>query len=331
MSEYLLAGDIGGTKTNLAIVERQNNGKKVMLALDSFLNRDHAGIESIAQHFLGTHGITGISAACFGVAGAVRNGICYMPNLGWQLHERALSERLGIQRVMLINDLAATAHGIDELPPGKLITLHPGNPNPAGNRALIAAGTGLGEAILFATEHGLHVSSSEGGHCDFAPNNEIETRLLRHLWTRFGHASIERVVSGSGLYNIYTFLRDTGLFAEAAEIHAEIVNAADASATIAAKALDKQSPLCESALHHFVVCYGAEAGNLALKALATGGIYIGGGIAPKIVTALQEGYFLSAFLNKGRFSELLSHIPIRIIMDPKTALFGAAAIIAARH
>lgn len=327
MSEYLLAGDIGGTKTNLSIVRRSAHASGIVLVEGSFMNREHASIQSIVDFFLHRHGVAAIDAACFGVAGAVRDGVCDMPNLGWRLAEEGLADQLGIPRVILINDLVATAHGIDQLSPDQLLTLNAGRSEANGNRALIAAGTGLGEALMLQSKQGMHVSASEGGHCDFAPGNEVEIGLLQHLWGKFGHASVERVVSGSGLFNIYEYLHTTQRFHESAALHSEIANSSDPAALIAINALSKQSRLCEAALHVFVAAYGAEAGNLALKSLATGGIYIGGGIAPKIMPAMQAGSFLSAFVKKGRFSSLLSDIPVHMIMEPRTALFGAIAFI----
>jgi len=326
MSEHILAGDIGGTKTNFAIYTRQEQGELSCLADGSYFNHEYDGIEKVIRRFFDDTGIQTIGYACFGVAGAVQQGACTMPNLGWRLEEAALSKTLGVQ-VALLNDLVATAHGIDVLPADKLVTLNAGKPDLGGNMALIAAGTGLGEAILIHTDHGLHISASEGGHADFAPRDEDEIELWRYLASKFGHVSIERLVSGPGLYNIYAFLRDRGRLPEPEWLRARIATASDTSAVIAELALREESSLCKASLHRFVSIYAAEAGNLALKALATGGFYIGGGIAPKILTALSDGDFITIFQEKGRFSELLSNIPVKVIPDPKTALIGAAACI----
>jgi len=326
VTKHILAGDIGGTKTNFAIYTRQGQGDLSCLAECSYLNHEYDGIEKVIHRFFDDTGIQTIGYACFGVAGAVRKGACTMPNLGWRLEETALSKTLGVQ-VALLNDLEVTAHGIDVLPADKLVTLNAGKPDLGGNMALIAAGTGLGEAILIHTDHGLHISASEGGHADFAPRDEDEIELWQHLASKFGHVSIERLVSGPGLYNIYAFLRDSGRLPEPEWLRARIATASDTSAVIAELALREESSLCEASLHRFVSIYAAEAGNLALKALATGGLYIGGGIAPKILEALSDGNFITIFQDKGRFSELLSNIPVKVILDPKTALLGAAAYI----
>lgn len=324
MSDFILAGDIGGTKTNLAVYARQGQGEPSCMAEGSYRNREFVGIEEIIHRFIEDAAVRLPDYACFGVAGAVRQGVCMMPNLGWRLEETALARNLGMRRVALLNDLVATAHGIAALPPDKLVSLHDGNADRGGNKALIAAGTGLGEAILFETDHGLHVSASEGGHADFAPRNEEEIELWRHLAARFDHVSVERLVSGPGLCNIYAFLRDSGRLPEPPWLKERLDFAADASAAIAELALHEESPLCRAALHHFVSIYGAEAGNLALKALATGGVYVGGGIAPKILNALQTGAFLESFQSKGRFAGMLAQVPVKVILEPKTALLGAA-------
>jgi len=324
MTEYILAGDIGGTKTNLAVFVKQDHEKNRCIAEASYLNREYDGIEPIMHRFFDEHDTHNTDRACFGVAGTVHHGACIMPNLGWELEETSLSKNIGIQRVTLINDLAATAYGISQLSTDDVVTLNEGHVDAEGNTALIAAGTGLGEAILVKTAHGLHISATEGGHASFAPENDDEAELWHYLSSKFGHVSVERLVSGSGLYHIYMFLRDTECYTESESIQSEIASAVDASASIAAHARSKDSPLCTAALHQFVSIYGAEAGNLALKALATGGLYVGGGIAPKIVDALSDGLFISAFLNKGRFKPLLSNIPVKIILEPKTALLGAA-------
>jgi len=327
MSEYILAGDIGGTKTNLGIYTFNRHGELACLVDGSYSNRESASIEDIIRRFLDMTEIGPVRQACFGVAGAVQQGVCTMSNLGWRLDERALAKNLDLQRVALLNDLVTTAYGISTLPADKLVTLNAGKPDAGGNMALIAAGTGLGEAILVHTDHGLHISASEGGHADFAPRDEDEIELWRYLASKFGHVSVERLVSGPGLYNIYAFLRDSGRLPEPEWLRARIATASDASAVIASQALRKECPLCEAAMHRFVSIYGAAAGNLALRSLATGGLYIGGGIAPKILEALSDGNFIAIFQDKGRFSQLLSSMPVKVILEPKTALLGAAAYI----
>lgn len=323
MSDLLLAADVGATKTNLALYTVAGG---VLTAVDEahLVNAGHAGLEDVVRTFL--HGRTDVpSAACFGIAGPVAEGRSRMPNLGWLIDAAALERRLGLARVVLLNDLEATAHGIATLSPDQLKVLNPGAPVGRGNAALIAAGTGLGEAMLYwdGTRH--QVCASEGGHADFAPRNADEIGILERLMARFGHVSWERVVSGPGLHNIYDALD----LPEAPDVAARIAAAADASATITELALTGGSARATRALDVFVSAYGAEAGNLALKALATGGVYVGGGIAPKLLTRIADGTFMRAFTDKGRFSEWLGRIPVRVILDQKTALRGAAAYLAA--
>ena len=325
----VLAGDIGGTKTNLAIYAMERGAPSV-IAERNYLNCDHAGIEKIVRIFLeDTERLPRVS--CFGVAGAVMGGRCDMPNIGWHLDEGALARSIGMRQVKLLNDLEATAYGIATLHPDQLVTLNEGKQRKAGNMALIAAGTGLGEAIMFPTGKGYRASASEGGHTDYAPRNDGEIDLLRYLLNRYGRISYERLVSGPGLYNIYSFLKETDRFQEPAWLVERLAQKPDASAVIARAALDHEADICVAALEQFVSIYGAEAGNLALKALATGGIYIGGGIAPKILPKFSEGGFMSAFLDKGRFSDLLADIPVRVMTEPKTALRGAAAYMLSRR
>ena len=319
----ILAGDIGGTKSDLAIFDTDK--PHVLQFGMGFLNHEQANLISMLQNFIANAGMP-IRAACLAVAGTVRNGRCHMPNLSWILDEQEISVALGIERVTLINDLAATAHGMLTLPPEELMVINSGISEAKGNIALIAAGTGLGEAILFHHEKdGYQVAASEGGHVDYAPNNEEEIELLRYLWSRFGHASWERVVSGLGLVNIYDFLSQTAKVAEPTQVTSRITAAADRAAAIAQTAQLKESPRCVLAMDIFLHNYGAAAGNLALKALATGGIYIGGGIAPKLPRDIWKGCFMQAFSNKGRFDDMLSNIPVKLILEPKTALLGAAA------
>lgn len=319
----ILAGDIGGTKSELAIFDTER--PQVLQFGMGFLNHVQANLISMLRNFIANAG-TPVQAACLAVAGAVRNGRCHMPNLSWILDGQEIRAALGIEQVTLINNLVATAHGMLTLPPEQLVVINPGVPEAKGNLAFIAAGTGLGEAILFHHEEdGYQVSASEGGHADYAPSNEEEIELLRYLWSRFGHASWERVVSGLGLINIYDFLSLTAKVSEPAQITSRIMAAADGAAAIAKAAQLRESPRCAHAMDMFLHNYGAAAGNLALKALATGGIYIGGGIAPKLPRDIWKGSFMRAFSNKGRFADMLSNIPVKLILEPKTALLGAAA------
>jgi glucokinase len=230
---------------------------------------------------------------------------------------------LGIESVSLINDLEATAYGIFTLDNTEFTVLNEGSPQLEGNMALIAAGTGLGEAIIYWDGSHYRPSASEGGHADFAPRNPLEIELLRYLVDRFRHVSYERVVSGPGLLNIYNFLKDGDYFKEPAWL-AEKLAAADPGAVISEAALTGEAEICIHALNLFVSIYGAEAGNLALKAKARGGIFVGGGIAPKILEKLTDGSFLKAFTDKGRFAEFLLTIPVKVILNEETALRGAA-------
>lgn len=323
----ILAGDIGGTKTELAVFNvdqiRSASFTAPLFAL-RFLNREQAGFIPMLHHFLRQVNIP-THSACFAVAGAVRNGHTVMPNLNWILDENEIGNAFNVKQVRLINDLAATAHGALSLKSNQLMVLNSGQPEINGNLAIIAAGTGLGEAVLFSDDHGYyHVSASEGGHADYAPNSEEDVSLLRYLWAKFGHVSWERVVSGPGIANIYGFLSQTGQHPEATQVTNRIAEAMDWPAVIVQAALAGESPRCVEALNIFFHNYGSAAGNLALKALATGGLYIGGGIAPKLAQYINKGAFMQAFSNKGRFAEMMGNMPVKLILESKTALFGAA-------
>ena len=321
----ILAGDIGGTNTRLALFDGSAS-KPAPLVIQVFPSRIHSGLEEILAKFRTQHNEP-IKAASFGIAGPVRNGRCQTPNLAWIVDSAAIAGVLDLPRVDLVNDLEANAHGISVLGQEDFTVLHPGSPDASGNRALISAGTGLGEAGLLADGDSYRPYPSEGGHCDFAPQNETEIRLLEYLMGRFGHVSYERVLSGPGLYNIYQFFRDTGRAEEPAWLTAEL-GQRDPSSAISEHGLKGSCELCVKTMDQFVSLYGAEAGNLALKAMATGGIFLGGGIAPKILPKLQEPGFLKAFMAKGRVSGLLESIPIRVILNDKTALMGAGRLAA---
>jgi glucokinase len=325
MSEHLvLAGDIGGTKSNLAFFCGAPDAPQAV-AERSYRNREFASLADVVRRFLADTGLSAVSA-CFGVAGAVVDGASVLPNLDWKLSENELAQALGLNAVRLINDLEANALGISTLTSEQFFILNPGQPRPGGNRALIAAGTGLGEAFLFKTDVGYRVSASEGGHVDFAPRGEEQMGLLRYLAARYGHVSYERVLSGPGLANIYGFLRDDRGMEEPAWLAERIHGGEDAAAVIASAGLAREADICVHALDLFMGIYGAAAGNLALKALATNGLYLGGGIAPKLIEKFSESNFMTAFTDKGRFSCLLAEMPVRIILKPNTALRGAATV-----
>jgi glucokinase len=326
----VLAGDIGGTNTRLAFFDGEPGHLKAR-ETEVFPSGQHSGPEEIAHKFLSKHSHP-IDAICFGIAGPVRDGVSRTPNLPWVVDSRNISKELGVPIVELINDLEANAHGIAELGPHDFVALNQGEPGCSGNQALISAGTGLGEAGLLAEAGGCRPFASEGGHADFAPRNDVEIELLRFLMVKFGRVSWERVLSGPGLVNIYEFLRDTKRGIESKELADEIASG-NAAAAISRHGLEGAPEICVQALDIFVSIYGAEAGNLALKVMATGGMFVGGGIAPKIIKKLQGPAFLEAFYSKGRVRAVLEAIPVRVITNDKTALLGAGrvATLAARR
>lgn len=317
----ILAGDIGGTNTRLAFVDAAPGGMRILFE-KTFPSRERTSLEAALDEFFSLHRAA-FTRASFGIAGPVRNGRCEATNLPWVVDAKSVAKRLRLKRVGLINDLVANAYGIAMLRGKDFVTLNKGARNAQGNRALISAGTGLGEAGMLWDGAAHRPFASEGGHADFAPRNHLEMELLDHLMKRHGRVSYERLVSGPGLVNAYHFLRDTGKGKEPPWL-AEQLRHGDPAAVISRHALDGKSPLCIQALDLFVSVYGAEAGNLALAIMATGGVYLGGGIAPRIVSKLREPGFMNAFTAKGRLSPLLMDIPVRVIMNPKTALLGAA-------
>ena len=323
----ILAGDVGGTKVDLALYEFIN-GKLQYTRDKVFKAKNYPGLAVIVKEFLGNDQVT---AACFGVPGPVRDGRLRLTNLPWTLDSRELSSGLGIEHVFLINDLEANGYGIAELTPEQIYTLSEGDSSQTGNRALIAAGTGLGQSLLIWNGH-IHVPfPSEGGHADYAPRNEDEIDLLRFLKEKYnGRVSFERVVAGMGLTSIYQFLRDVRGMEEPAWLAEKIAQVSDPNSVITENALSAKSEICEKALDMFVSAYGAEAGNLALKVLSVGGLYVGGGIAPRIIEKLKDGTFIKAFTDKGRLSQLLINMPVRVILESRAALMGAAAYAEAR-
>ena len=320
----ILAGDIGATKTVLALFEEKNNSV-VQMDTATFASKEYPSLESVLTEFLHQVGAVAPEAACFGVAGPVIDGCSRTTNLPWVLEESVLAQACGARRVKLLNDLEAMAYGMVFLRPEELSVLQAGTqPKGKGNVAVIAAGSGLGEGFLYWDGARYHPIASEGGHADFAPRTEQEIALLRYLQTKLGdHVSYERVLSGPGVYAVYGFLRDSGYAAEPAWL-AEQLQSGDPSATITQLGLAGTEPLCAATLALFCSIYGAEAGNLALKCLALGGVFIGGGIAPKILPALQQGGFMRAFLDKGRFAELLGSMTVCVALNPQAPLWGAA-------
>lgn len=319
----LLAGDVGGTKTVLALVEE---GRLLRRAV--YPSARHPDLAAIVADFLGNPKPR-VDRACFGVAGPVLDERCRATNLPWLIDARALERDLGIARVALVNDFHALAIGITELPASQLASLHEGHPDARGPRVVLGAGTGLGEAVVIKGTEGYQVLTSEGGHADFAPRNELEIDLLRFMLRRHDRVSYERVVSGPGLVVLYRFLCERGQTPESTGLSAQITADPDsAAALISGWALAGDDRLCAEALHLFVSLYGAEAGNLALKVVARGGVYVAGGIAPKILPKLLDGTFEASFLDKGRMRPVLEEIPVQVVLDPDAGLLGAAAIAA---
>ena len=319
----IIAGDIGGTKTNVALFEARGRTLGPVVLQQSFPSGGYDSLEAIVSDFLGAHKPGRVTAACFGVAGPVVRGQVEATNLAWKVSDRSLAAVIGLDAVHLINDLEATAYGIDELGADQLYTLNEGDARARGHRALIAAGTGLGMAGIFFDGSAYHPMPSEGGHMDFAPRDEREFEMLRYLREKVGgRVSYERALSGLGIFNIYSFLRDTGRGEEPAWLAGEIASG-DPTAAVSRAAADGRSALAAEAIQMFVEIYGAMAGNLALLLKATGGLYVGGGIAPKILDKLKDGTFMRHYGDKGRMSGLVMSIPVRVILDDKTALYGA--------
>ena len=316
-----LAGDIGGTKTHLAFFIEEN-GELVCLYESKFPSQKYLNLRSIVSQFLKEKNIK-ILRACFGIAGPVKEGKSQATNLPWLVDSVGLEQDLGIDKVSLINDLEANAYGLKMLSPHEFYVINPGDPKAEGNQAIVSAGTGLGEAGIYYDGKNHYPFACEGGHTDFAPRNRREDRLLTYLRKRFDHVSYERILSGPGLYNLYQFMVETQEVVEKEETYREIAHG-DAPRLISEKGLIGSSLACRETLELFVSIYGSEAGNVALKLFSTGGIFIGGGIAPKILDALRGGSFLRSFIRKGRFSNLLENVPIKVILNERTALLGAA-------
>lgn len=329
----ILAGDVGGTKVHLALYDFEG-GRLKPIRDHKYPAHNFARLDDVVTDFLAVDNVdrSAVAAACFGCPGPVRDGRLKLTNLPWILDTRELSKSLSIEHIFLINDLEANGYGIPELAPDKIFTLHEGDASAVGHRGLIAAGTGLGEALLiWDAAKGKHVPiPSEGGHCDFAARNETEVAMLDYLRkTLKGRVSFERVVSGLGIKNVYAFLKEDQKLDEPAWLHERLMHE-DPNAVIGECAENGSSWICFETLRIFAAAYGAETGNIALKVLATGGMYLGGGIAPKILKTLKAGAFMEAFLDKGRMSSLLGSIPVRVILDDSCALLGAAAYAEAR-
>ena len=317
----VLSGDIGGTKTNLGLFSRGKR-RPVAKVIETYPSREAPHLESIIEQFLYKHGAP-IRSACFGIAGPVINGRSQTTNLPWDVSEVKIKKRFKWAQVGLINDLTATAYAVPLLISRELFSLNNAKARKKQNLALVAPGTGMGKALLIFAEGQYIPVASEGGHADCSPNNEAEIELWRYLSHRFGHVSIERVLSGPGLVNIYSWLKDSERFSEPDWLVRKMEEI-DPARAIAEAALTEKHPLCVASLNAFVSILGAVAGNLALTAMTTGGVYLGGGIPPKILPKLEEPLFMKAFTNKGRFKEFLERIPVRVILNDKAALLGAA-------
>lgn len=316
----ILAGDVGGTYTRLGLFETASETRCVREG--KFPNTKFSGLEKIISEFLGKEKV---SRVCLGVAGPVREERCVATNLPWVIDAAVLKQRLGVGAVHLINDLEANAYGIRMLKQEELALLYPGNRGQQGNQGLIAAGTGLGEAGLYWNGKEHLPFASEGGHTDFAPRDPIEVELLVFLQKKFGHVSYERVISGPGFVELYEFLVKTGR-GERNSVIQEQMKAGNPGAVISEYGRLGKDETCSKVVDWFLSLYGAEAGNLALKYLALGGVYVGGGIAPHLLDRMKQGLFHQAFIDKGRFKDLLSSIPVWVILNDRAALLGAAYV-----
>ncbi len=317
----ILAGDIGGTNARLAYFQ-PSNGHLQLVSERVFPSRAHKELGEIAVQFVEESG-TLPDVACFGIAGPVRHGRVETSNLPWVVEQSQLAKQLHVPATLLINDLEASAWGVGALAESDLVPLNHAIERPIGNQAVIAPGTGLGEAGLFWDGSRHHVFACEGGHTDFAPRDDVQIDLLRFLRARFGHVSYERVLSGPGLVNVYEFLRSSGRTPEPENLRKEI-DGGDAAAAISRAALDGTCQLAAESLDLWISVYGAETSNLALKTMATGGLFLAGGISPKILPRLQGSLFMQSFLDKGRLRPLVESIPVCVVMNDKAGLLGAA-------
>jgi glucokinase len=321
----ILAGDIGGTKTNLALFRVHSaSGRELLVAerRQRFVSGAHPTLDAMLREFLG-EAPPPLACAGFGVPGPVKNGRAMATNLTWGVDAEEIKAAFDIPEVSVLNDVAANAHGIAELAPTDFATVQEGAPDARGNRCVVSPGTGLGEAGLFWDGQRHRVWACEGGHTDFSARSEVENALLLYLQKIHGHVSMERVVSGLGLLNIYSFLRDTGRGRELPEVK-EALQSGSAGQIITEYARRGACPMCQETLEIFISCLGAEAGNMALKAMATGGVYLGGGIPAKLLPEIQSTSFLHSFNHKGRLQGLMEDIPVRVILNEDAALLGAA-------
>ena len=325
LAHCVLAGDVGGTNTRLAVFNVRDQHTQ-LLVKTNYPSQEYASLDDILAEFAATHNHP-LQAACLGVAGPVHGQTASITNLPWQLDAKDIATQLGLGKVSLLNDLEATAWGLRTLQDKDLLSLQAGNPNAGGNAAIIAAGTGLGEAGLYFDGRQHHPFACEGGHADFSPQTELDMALLRHLLKQHDHVSWERIVSGEGLVSIHACLCQLRQ-REAPDWLQQLMREGDAAAAISSAAQQGRDAICSEALGLFVHLYGVEAGNLALKLMATGGLYIAGGIAPKIIEQLKDGTFIKAFHAKGRMQALMKRIPVQVVLNGDVALQGAAVFTA---
>lgn len=319
--QTILAGDIGGTNSRLSLYAVRG---VAVHPLESEVYPSHSGkLDEFVKRFLDRSPGVKLGAAALAVAGPVVDGRCVATNLPWVLEEGALGEAARCKRLRLLNDLQAMAFGVLYVPPDRLVPLNGLGPPGRGHAAVLAAGTGLGEAYLHWDGGRYHPSPSEGSHGEFGPRNELELELARFLIAKFGHPSTERVVSGPGFSALYDFLKESGREEAPPELEAELAQG-DRNAIISKHGVEGRYPICARVMELFLDCFGAEAGNMALRGFATGGVFVGGGIAPKILPRLQDGRFMKAFVAKGRFEEFCSKIPVNVVLGEDTGLLGAA-------
>jgi len=323
----ILAGDIGATNARLALVEERDDEFHIVEERH-FPSTEYNGLEPIVEGFVSSLS-EAPERACLGIPGPVVDGRAHLPILGWEVREDAMAHAAGVPDLRILNDFQVLARAVTVLPDDDLATLHEGaGPDelpPGGPRAVVGAGTGLGHAYLTGVDGGFQVHPSEGGHVDFTPRSPLEWELRKYLADRYGRVSCERVVSGPGLMNVYRFLVDTGWAPESEEVR-ERMAVEDPAEVISSLGMDDADPLCAKALEIFVSSYGAHTGDVALLLRAEGGVYLAGGIAPRLLSYLQNGSFMDAFLDKGRLTPFLERIPVKVILNPRAGLLGAAAV-----